>query len=561
VGRLHALARGDHSDHFPVPTEAIQEVKNRTALTLGTLLHDVGKPYGSPHSEIGAGLAVTILRRLGRTDEDIRLVEFLVRQHLVMGQMSQRRDLEDLGMIADFATLCGDEEFLRQLYLLTFCDLASVAPDAMSSWKETLLAELYTRTMTFLRRGPDLLGSERAEIVKRRQARAARMLGEDPDGRVLAALYLGFPDRYFAENTARRIASHMEILRARRERLVSSVIEVAHQKRLGVTEMVLAARDTPGLLADVAGVLYANRIEVVDAAIYSRASADPRTRPGRWTSFRADSMGQAVWAESVAKVRRAWGVLTGKMRSRPGRVAPRGESVVAWKTTPSRCRLKVDNGVSKDFTSSDHHGGPAGRAVRHHAHAGRRAGHSPLESRPRPTAPSTSSTCATRPRARRSGHPHRDPTATLRPLPPDVTPPCAFASPLPSFPARRPPPCGKGRPPPLLEGPTLLNRATPRALTQPSTAAKAIKDARPHCLGRRAREGGQRRGCRAYKRGRIAQRPTSPSRTTTWGRCCWPGRRGAHAQRPRAAVKGAPDYAEASTTGRRARRAGQKGRP
>ena len=52
-----------------------------------------------------------------------------MRQHLVMGQMSQRRDLEDLGMIADFATLCGDEENLRELYLLTFCDLASVAPD------------------------------------------------------------------------------------------------------------------------------------------------------------------------------------------------------------------------------------------------------------------------------------------------------------------------------------------------------------------------------------------------------------------------------------------------
>ncbi len=143
------------------------------ALAAGTLLHDVGKPYGSPHSEIGAGLAVTICRRLGIDEEDIRRVEFLVRQHLVMGQMSQRRDLDDMGMISDFAALCGDEENLHELYLLTFCDLASVAPDAMSSWKETLLGELYTRTLKFLRRGPDLLGAERAEIVERRQKRAA----------------------------------------------------------------------------------------------------------------------------------------------------------------------------------------------------------------------------------------------------------------------------------------------------------------------------------------------------------------------------------------------------
>ena len=176
VGRLHALGRGDHADQFPMPTETVREVTRPVALAAGTLLHDVGKPYGSPHSEIGAGLAVTICRRLGIEEEDIQRVEFLVRQHLVMGQMSQRRDLDDLGMISDFAALCGDEENLRELYLLTFCDLASVAPDAMSSWKETLLGELYTRTLKFLRRGPDLLGAERAEIVERRQKRAAAIL-------------------------------------------------------------------------------------------------------------------------------------------------------------------------------------------------------------------------------------------------------------------------------------------------------------------------------------------------------------------------------------------------
>jgi [protein-PII] uridylyltransferase len=359
VGRLHALARGDHSDHFPVATETIQEVKNRTALTLGTLLHDVGKPYGSPHSEIGAGLAVTILKRMGRTEEDIKLVEFLVRQHLVMGQMSQRRDLDDLGMIADFAALVENEENLRCLYLLTFCDLASVAPDALTSWKETLLRELYARTLNYLRRGPDLLGAERAEIVKRRQTRAARMLGEDPDGTAPAALgnlYNGFPDRYFAENTAKRIAAHMELLRARRERLQASVIEVVHQKRLGVTEMVLAALDTPGLLADVAGVLYANRIEVVDAAIYSRASLsmDPKDPAEALDVFRVrDQMGQAVTDEGKWKKVRAdlEGVLSGKAKLADlVATRPSGGSVVAWKTPAVPTELKVDNGVSRDFT-------------------------------------------------------------------------------------------------------------------------------------------------------------------------------------------------------------------
>jgi [protein-PII] uridylyltransferase len=257
-------------------------------------------------------------------------------------------------MIADFAAVCGDEEKLRQLYLLTFCDLASVAPDALTSWKDTLLRELYQRTLTYMRRGPDLLGAERAEIVKRRQSRAARMLHEDPHGTGITELYEGFPDRYFAENTARRIAAHMDLLRIRRERLLSSALEIVHHKRLGVSEMVLAARDTPGLLAEVAGVLYANRVEVVDAAIYSRSSRDPKTPGEALDIFRVrDSLGQAVTDDARwKKVRQDMeAVLSGKMKVTE-LVSSRGsnDSVVAWKVPVVPTELKVDNGVSRDFT-------------------------------------------------------------------------------------------------------------------------------------------------------------------------------------------------------------------
>jgi [protein-PII] uridylyltransferase len=358
VGRLHALQRGDHAAAFPIPSETVREINRPVALAIGTLLHDVGKPYGSPHSEIGAGLAVAICRRLGIEEEDTQRVEFLVRQHLVMGQMSQRRDLEDLGMISDFSAVCGDEERLRELYLLTFCDLASVAPDAMSSWKETLLAELYTRTLAFLRRGPDLLHAEREEIVAERQKGAARLLGEAlPEGSgdsTLRRLFAGFPSRYFAENAETRIAAHVKLMRARHEQGKSSLIDVSHDTRLGMTEMVLAAADTPGLLAEVAGVLYANRIEVVDAAIYSRQPADASESPEALDVFRVrDSMGRPVTQEARwTKVRDDLeAVVSGRIKAEilvAGR--PRTESVATWKTPAVPTECKIDNIVSRDFT-------------------------------------------------------------------------------------------------------------------------------------------------------------------------------------------------------------------
>ena len=354
VGRLHALARGDHADEFQVTTETIQEVQRPIALAVGTLLHDVGKPYGKPHSVIGADLTIKVAGRLGLEVEDISRAEFLVRQHLVMGQMSQRRDLEDQEMIADFAKLCGDEENLRELYLLTFCDLASVAPDNLTSWKETLLRELYQRTLNFLRRGPDLLGAERAEIVQRRQKRVARLLGEADDSPELLAMFAGFPDRYFAENTARKIAAHVRLMRAGRAGGTQSVIDVTHDQHLGMTEMVLAAPDMPGLLAEVAGVLHANRLEVVDAAIYSRKSTTPGETAEALDIFRVrDGLGNAVTDEQRwGKVRADLeAVVSGKMKVEAlVATRPRPDSIAAWRTPEVPTELKIDNDVSRGFT-------------------------------------------------------------------------------------------------------------------------------------------------------------------------------------------------------------------
>jgi [protein-PII] uridylyltransferase len=53
---------------------------------------------------------------LGIEEEDTNRVEFLVRQHLVMGRCRSGADLEDLGMISDFARCAANEENLRQLY-------------------------------------------------------------------------------------------------------------------------------------------------------------------------------------------------------------------------------------------------------------------------------------------------------------------------------------------------------------------------------------------------------------------------------------------------------------
>ncbi|HEX7836503.1 MAG TPA: hypothetical protein VF469_03520, partial [Kofleriaceae bacterium] len=145
------LARGELADEHPTAALLWRDVRRRAPLFLATLLHDVGKPLGKGHAEKGAVVAGGVARRFGMTEADAELAEFLVRQHLTMAHLSQRRDLSDPEVIARFAERVGDDERLVQLYLLTVCDAAMTAPDNLTAWKADLLRDLMLRTRAYFR--------------------------------------------------------------------------------------------------------------------------------------------------------------------------------------------------------------------------------------------------------------------------------------------------------------------------------------------------------------------------------------------------------------------------
>jgi [protein-PII] uridylyltransferase len=353
VATLKAIARGELAKDYPEVCEAYPDVTRKEALFLALLLHDVGKPLGSNHAEKGALMAERIASQLGLVPEDVQLVEFLVRAHLEMGHNSQRRDLQDPSLLDFFARTCGNEEKLRQLFILTFCDLTSTGPKTMTRWKYELLYELYNRTLKYMRRGPDLLAAERAELVEERQRQAAALLQEDTHSASVVAAFAGLPDRYFAEQEAEEIATHVRLSRGRK---THCAMVVTHSERGTFSELVLAANDEPGLLANVAGVLYANRIDILDAAIYSREPVFPLRRQGEALDvfrIRKEPDGAVTEEHRIEAIRQDLEAVLS------GRVAV--ESLVAKRSPPSSLyqrakpkvpatEVNVDNDSSRTFT-------------------------------------------------------------------------------------------------------------------------------------------------------------------------------------------------------------------
>ena len=273
VDALRALCRGENAHDRPLASRLAAEIARPAPLFLATLLHDVGKGYpdasGSRknHSVTGAELCDTILPRLGISPDDAAEVRALIRDHLVMYHVATRRDLDDPTTTKDFCAQLRGREGLRDLYLLTVCDLTTTSPTAMTSWKARMLDELYFAADASFG-GDDAFDAARTQRVK--DAALAIWQSKRAD---LEAFLASMPERYLLSNAPDAICAHARVAldRARERRAVHAAIVPSRHPE--VSELCVVAEDAPGLLARIAAAITASRLEVLGAQVYSRSVA------------------------------------------------------------------------------------------------------------------------------------------------------------------------------------------------------------------------------------------------------------------------------------------------
>jgi len=246
---------------LPLAHEVCHRIKRPELLYMALIFHDIAKGMQGDHSQNGAEIARNFCRRIGLNRDASELIEWLVREHLLMAVKSQRFDLSDPEVIAAFAERVGDLERLQYLLLLTVADIAAVGPNVWNDWKGTLLREIYHATARCLQGGQ--AGGEAAE--QRYRTRIETVLekasGEQAALKEALALLPRQAVMHFSPRQLRRIT---ELLAAGGEDAVSLWVDRERSETLAC----VVARGRPGLFTALAATLTSGAASIVAAQAY-----------------------------------------------------------------------------------------------------------------------------------------------------------------------------------------------------------------------------------------------------------------------------------------------------
>ncbi len=264
ISILAQIERGELIEELPVASAILKDGVNRKVLYVALLLHDIGKGRDEDHSVLGAQIARRVAPRLGLKPKECETVEWLVRYHLLMSDMAQKRDIADPRTVRDFAKAVQSVERLDLLTVLTVCDIRGVGPTTWNNWKAALLRALYRQTRRGLEDGLEALNRMQRGTDAKRNLRAALKDWDKKD--VKTEIDRHYPPYW----QGLHVTAHVDFAELLHDIGPDEIrLKLTPDDDRDATRVCFALSDHPGIFSRLAGALALVGANVVDARTYT----------------------------------------------------------------------------------------------------------------------------------------------------------------------------------------------------------------------------------------------------------------------------------------------------
>jgi [protein-PII] uridylyltransferase len=236
--RLHEWSETED----PLVHRAWRAARQRDLVYLAVLLH-----------ELTPDLIASVTGRLHLTPPVAEALTGTVSMYDAVVETATRRDVHDEDLVLELATRIGSRQNLGLVFLVAVAHEMAGGPAAWSTWKANLVRQLFGSIELALRQ-PREVGARRTRSLEQHREQIVRALQRRNLYR-LAPQVTRLPRRYVLTRAPAQAARHLAMLAGGPLEHGEVRLQPVRHRQPAVWDLLIVARDQPGLLAMVAGVL------------------------------------------------------------------------------------------------------------------------------------------------------------------------------------------------------------------------------------------------------------------------------------------------------------------
>ena len=177
-----------------------------------------------------------------------------------MNKISQKRDIDDMNMIFQFAKKVQSQERLKLLFIFTVADMKATGKSIWNTWNKFPLEQLFLKTRNLFIGSSINANKEAVKIIKLKLENNKNLSSKKQINNLIKIL----PNEIYLNNNQKKIIEFLKIIQKYEKK---TCIQFSQDKNRLATEITVYTKDKPGLLYKLSGAVSVSGFNVIEAKV------------------------------------------------------------------------------------------------------------------------------------------------------------------------------------------------------------------------------------------------------------------------------------------------------